>query len=62
MKRAQCMGGWCQQRDKCAHYTAPAEAGLEPVERLCRAGDERPLVLVPRRRAPARRFVAGVAV
>jgi hypothetical protein len=31
----QCMGGWCRQRDKCRHYTAPAVHGIQPVERLC---------------------------
>lgn len=27
-----CMGGWCSQREKCAHYHA---GGLRPAERLC---------------------------
>ncbi len=31
----QCMGGWCSQREKCAHYHQPQETGLKPAERLC---------------------------
>ena len=30
-----CMGGWCQVRESCAHYTAPIIPGMDPVERLC---------------------------
>lgn len=48
------MGGWCQQRDKCAHYTAPEDRGLVPVERLCRPGDERPVMTPPRRQVVKR--------
>lgn len=35
MSLAQCMGGWCQQRDKCAHHFAPRKPGRAPAERLC---------------------------
>lgn len=32
----QCMGGWCQQRESCAHYWAPQRPWHEPAENLCR--------------------------
>jgi hypothetical protein len=31
----QCMGGWCQKRERCAHYGAPMRFGREPIERMC---------------------------
>jgi hypothetical protein len=31
----QCMGGRCTRRDKCAHYWAPKQRNVPPVERLC---------------------------
>ena len=34
MSIVPCMGGWCQQRDKCAHYVNP-ESTQQPSERLC---------------------------
>ena len=36
----QCMGGWCQKRDKCQHYLAKPIAMRPPVERLCGKLDE----------------------
>jgi hypothetical protein len=34
-----CMGGWCRQRDKCAHYLLPPHPPQEnPAERLCSLG------------------------
>ena len=42
MKLVQCMGGWCQQRDKCAHYVAPPLNKRKPAERLCPPGVEFP--------------------
>lgn len=32
-----CMGGWCGQREKCAHYHA---GGQNPAERLCGEREE----------------------
>lgn len=32
-----CMGGWCQRRDSCGHFSAATEA-QEPIERLCPRG------------------------
>ena len=32
----QCMGGWCQQRESCAHYWAPERRWHPPAENLCR--------------------------
>ncbi len=32
-----CMGGWCGQREKCAHYHA---GGQNPAERLCGETEE----------------------
>jgi hypothetical protein len=29
------MGGWCRERDNCAHYHANGLPGRQPVERLC---------------------------
>lgn len=34
-----CMGGWCRQREKCAHYTAPSRVISE---RLCDKAKEEP--------------------
>lgn len=31
-----CMGGWCTQRDKCPHYSAPSPHDV--AERLCLTG------------------------
>lgn len=44
MKILPCMGGWCAQRDRCAHYVAgdPARA---PAERLCEPGHDEPEAL-----------------
>lgn len=33
-----CMGGWCTQRDHCAHFHA--DDRNQPAERLCMRGDE----------------------
>lgn len=51
MSLQQCMGGWCGQRDKCRHYTAPATPGQQPAERLC--GDDAEPTL---REAPAQHW------
>ena len=32
-----CMGGWCQQRERCANYQS---AGQSPSERLCERGSD----------------------
>ncbi len=32
-----CMGGWCLERELCAHHVRPAG---RPVERLCAPGDD----------------------
>lgn len=34
-----CMGGWCRQRDRCAHYYAQS---TKPAERLCNKGEDKP--------------------
>jgi hypothetical protein len=39
----QCMGGWCVQREKCAHYLAPRVPGHDPIERLCAPSLDEPL-------------------
>lgn len=31
----QCLGGWCQSRNRCAHYHADPLHGRAPIERLC---------------------------
>ena len=43
MKQAllQCMGGWCDRRETCAHFNAPPN-GRPPVERLCAPGKDEP--------------------
>jgi len=35
-----CMGGWCAQRERCAHYHAAAP--MKPAERLCPKDEEQP--------------------
>ncbi len=35
-----CMGGWCAQRDHCAHHVTDDRRYV--VERLCERGAERP--------------------
>jgi hypothetical protein len=47
----QCMGGWCQQRDKCANYTAPVQWGTKPAERLCEPGKDDPDYIRPTERS-----------
>jgi hypothetical protein len=42
-----CMGGFCGRRDSCAHFHADSW-GMQPAERLCARGLERPM---PVRRA-----------
>ena len=42
MRIVQCMGGWCRQRDKCAHYSAPPTLSRAPAERLCPRDEETP--------------------
>jgi hypothetical protein len=34
-----CLGGWCQQREKCAHYWSPSRT---MVERLCEKSNDEP--------------------
>lgn len=34
-----CMGGWCDLRGRCPHYTE-ADRGVNPVERLCMSGKD----------------------
>lgn len=36
-----CMGGWCAQRDHCAHHIAPVQRVVVS-ERLCERGREQP--------------------
>ena len=38
----QCMGGFCRQRESCAHYHAPQLPGREPAGRLCERGHDQP--------------------
>lgn len=33
-----CMGGWCQKRQQCPHYTEAAR--VNPEERLCLQGQD----------------------
>ena len=47
MKARPCMGGWCAQRDKCAHYFAPIQ-WMKPAERLC-GKTEQPELIKPER-------------
>ena len=42
MTIVQCMGGFCQKRQQCAHYFAPGLQGREPIERLCAPGHDEP--------------------
>ncbi len=42
MSVVQCMGGWCQQRDRCAHYVADPRMGRAPIERMCDKGADAP--------------------
>ena len=37
-----CMGGWCRQRDKCAHHVAPIQWNHPPTERLYEKGKDEP--------------------
>lgn len=41
-----CLGGWCQRRDKCAHYADPT-ARHNPAERLCDRGSEDRMFFLP---------------
>jgi hypothetical protein len=40
MSLVQCLGGWCNSRNRCAHYHAESRPGREPIERLCGAVEE----------------------
>ena len=56
MQIPQCMGGWCKQRTVCQHYYADRVRGVEPIQRMCPRGEDRPLLLVAvrnRRQEPA---------
>ena len=35
-----CMGGWCRERNGCAHYLS--QDARDPVERLCEPGKDEP--------------------
>ena len=52
MKLVPCMGGFCGQRNGCAHYHAEPTPGLEPAERLCARGKPEPVSLALMRPAP----------
>lgn len=51
MSIVQCMGGFCQKREKCAHYHAPQTPGRQPVERLCEPGKDEPETLKKKEKA-----------
>ena len=42
-----CMGGWCSQRNACAHHVDPSQR-KDPAERLCPPGDEQPVPMAGR--------------
>ena len=42
----QCMGGWCRERESCAHYHAMGIPGRRPHERLCDKDEDRPEPMV----------------
>jgi hypothetical protein len=43
-----CMGGWCRERDRCAHHHAPV-VRLPVPERLCPPGEDQPEPIKPAR-------------
>jgi hypothetical protein len=49
MSIVPCMGGWCGQRDKCAHYVSVVAFNLVPAERLCAPGKDEPEPIKPAR-------------
>ena len=55
-----CMGGWCTQRDHCGAFHAMHR--VNPSERLCARGDERPTPVRPVAVSAARREPAPQGV
>lgn len=55
-----CMGGWCSQRDVCAHYKT-TEACV-PAERLCLHGEDGWQATENSQGGMVRRFVLPVAI
>jgi hypothetical protein len=49
MTTQSCMGGWCRERERCAHYLARDRR--EPAERLCPRGVAIPMLI--KREKPA---------